>query len=131
MKRFQKGLLVAALSAIVVVASIMVLTVCPSVTSVPRQPVGGIVTGDAVQVTVKTIPLSGGSVLVDKPGHPLHGFRIEVPDRAFDSRREFNVSSAPIKSHTFGKDFNPVSPLVTVENGGEYSDKPLVVTIPV
>jgi hypothetical protein len=92
---------------------------------------GAITTGPMVEVANKAISTSGGIVTVDKPGDPLNGFQIEVPPGAYKEAKTFKISSAPIQNQTFGPDFNPISPLITIESGGEYSEEPMLVKIPV
>ncbi|MCJ7654192.1 MAG: hypothetical protein MUO97_02635, partial [Dehalococcoidia bacterium] len=92
---------------------------------------GTITVGPEIEVATKTIGTSGGTITVDKPGDPLNGFQIEVPSDAYKETKTFKVSSAPIQNHTFGQYFKPLSPLITVENGGGYADKMMLVKIPV
>jgi len=55
---------------------------------------------------------------------------ISVPQDAYPAARTFKVSSAPITSTTF-KHVTPVSPLITVDNGGGYADDLIKVKVPV
>jgi len=115
-------------------AAVLVLVTVPGSKGrppAPEVPTGRIDTGRLVESARQTVPASGGTVIVDKPGGPLHGLTIDVPDGAFDAPQEFKVSEAPITSHTFGEDLSPISPLINIENGSEHSDEPMVVTIPV
>ncbi len=93
---------------------------------------GQIVTSGApVQVASQTVAPSGGTISVSKPGDPLNGMQIDVPTGAYPGATTFSVSSAPISGTTFGEDFDPVSPLITIENGGGHSEEILTVKVPV
>lgn len=79
----------------------------------------------------ETIGSAGGAVTVDRPGEALDGFAIEAPAGAFAKNTRFTVTYHPITAHNLGPYFNPVTPLIKVDNGGRYSAEPMVVTIPV
>ena len=63
-------------------------------------------TGDVVAVTTRMIDAAGGNITVSKPGDPLDGMIIAIPDSAYAAPKTFTVSYQPIQSHTFGSDFN-------------------------
>lgn len=93
---------------------------------------GKIVTGGTpVQVASQTVAAAGGTITVSKPGDPLNGMAIDVPAGSYSQSTAFTVSEAPISSTTFGDDFEPVSPLITVENGGGHSEEIMTVKVPV
>ena len=87
-------------------------------------------TGDVVAVTTRIIDAAGGNITVSKPGDPLDGMIIAIPDSAYAAPKTFTVSYQPIQSHTFGSDFNPVSPLILIGNGGGYAGDLLTLKIP-
>jgi hypothetical protein len=97
----------------------------------PPRPTGTITTGPSAMVASQVIDANGGTVRVDKPGEPLDGLELTVPAGAYSDTRQFNISHAPVNEHTFGQYFNPATPLVIVENGGEYSSEPMTMRIPV
>jgi hypothetical protein len=68
---------------------------------------------------------------VNKPGDALDGFVIGIPEAAYTSGKSFKISYAPITKQTFGDLIKPVSPLITIENGGDYSEKPVYIRVPV
>jgi hypothetical protein len=92
---------------------------------------GTIDVGTKVEAARNSVGTSGGTVTINKPGDALDGFQLEVPANSYDATRTFQVSYAPVKAHTFGQNFNPISPLISVENGGGYSDEVMLVKIPV
>ncbi len=86
--------------------------------------------GDSVAVGGGTVGPGGGDVVIRKPGDPLDGLKITVPDGAYPGGCDFKVSHRPIDKHDLGPLFNAVSPLITIENGGQYADKLMQVKIP-
>lgn len=94
-------------------------------------PSKNIVFGKGVAAVRDSIGPNGGTVVVERPGDPLHGFTIEIPEGAYEKKTGFKVSYHPIKEHKLGPYFDPVTPLINVDNGGRYSDETLEVTIPV
>lgn len=74
---------------------------------------------------------SGGSVVVRDSASPINGLSIDVPEDAYLETTDFKISTQEIKSHEYGENVNPITPVIEVENGGEYSDIPMNVTIPI
>lgn len=102
----------------------------PSVQRPPR-PTGAVNTGPATLLYSQVIESSGGTVTVEKPGDPLDGLELVVPAGAYPEARQFNISCAPVTGHSFGQYFNPATPLIIVENGGQYSAELMTMRIPV
>ncbi len=92
---------------------------------------GNITTGPEVDVANQSIGAAGGIVGVSKTGDALDGFAIDVPQGSYSSSTAFKVSYAPITGQTFGSDITPISPMISVDNGGAYSDQLMYVTVPV
>ena len=101
------------------------------VVSRPPKPTGSISTGDRASLTSGTVAPSGSTIAVQKQGDPLDGLQIVVPPGSYPDSRQFEVSAAPVNSHTFGEYFTPATPVISIENGGDYSDEFMTVTIPV
>ncbi len=97
----------------------------------PPRPTGQIATGPAILVSSRIVDSSGGSVRVQKPGDPLDGLELNIPAGAYADARQVNISYAPVTNHTFGDNFQPATPLITIETGGTYSDKLMSLRIPV
>lgn len=113
------------------------LTGCPSKTANTTSPtafskiIGTISTSKAVTVSTTDINPEGGIISVDKPDNPLNGMEITVPPGSYNSNKRFDISYANITGHTFGKYFNPVTPLIKIENGSGYSSELITLKIPV
>jgi hypothetical protein len=99
--------------------------------STPTGVSGTISTGKSVTVASTDIPAAGGSITVTDESSPVKGLEILVPASAYTTTTSFTISTAPIEKHTFGKDFNPITPLISIDNGGAYADEIMSVTIPV
>jgi hypothetical protein len=87
--------------------------------------------GSEVQVANGTVGSQGGTIKVDKPGDPVNGLQIEVPKDAYTDTKSFKISYSPILKHNLGENFNPITPLIKVDNGGDYSSLPMKVEVPV
>jgi hypothetical protein len=84
-----------------------------------------------VSLATQSIGVLGGTVTVSSSTSPLKGMQIRVPANAYSTAQTFSITSSAIVSQTIGRDFNPVSPLITINNGGGYSDSMITVTVPV
>ncbi len=111
------------------VISTLLVQSCGSNPVAPDTPT--IDVGTSTQLIAQTVGSSGGSVAIDAPGNPLNGLEIEVPSGAYATQRTFTISSTPITGHRLGPHFNPLSPIITVSNGGGYSDALMTMRIPV
>ena len=89
-----------------------------------------ITVGETVEVTMETIGSDGGTITFNKPGDLLDGLVIEIPEGAYNEDTPFEISYSPIEEHSMGDYFNPISPLITIENGGGYSEEIISVKIP-
>ena len=56
---------------------------------------------------------------------------IKIPENGYSESRNYKVSTATITDHKFGEYFNPVTPIITIKNGGGYSEMPMSVKLPV
>ncbi len=92
---------------------------------------GDISLGTKVNAVTQTIGTSGGYVAISKAGDPLDGFTIYLPPDTYPGNCSFKVSYAPITSQSFGADINPVSPMISIDNGGGYSDEMMYIRVPV
>ncbi|MDD4904463.1 MAG: hypothetical protein PHX77_08195, partial [Candidatus Bipolaricaulis sp.] len=86
--------------------------------------------GSSVPVTSQSIGSAGGVVTVNDPGGPLDGMSIDVPAGAFPTSKTFHVSYTPITGNP-GSQITALTPLIEVDNGGEFADEIMTVTVPV
>jgi len=97
----------------------------------PEARDGDIEVGQKVEAATGSVGPGGATITVDQPGSPIDGMEMTVPANAYTNTRQCKISYAPVTEHTFGPDFNPVSPLISVENGGGYADDIITLQIPV
>ena len=95
------------------------------------RPTGEIITGPVSIVGSGVVESSGGVLKVQNPAGSLDELELTVPAGAYPAAHQVNVSYAPVLGHSFGEHFNPVTPLITVENGGGYADELMTMRIPV
>jgi len=84
-----------------------------------------------VEVATQSIPSGGGTVVVNAPGSEIDGMEIDVPPGSYASSKTFKVTTSEITNHQLGEYFNPITPLIQIENGGGYADSVMTVTIPI
>ncbi len=78
-----------------------------------------------------TVGANGSLLFINTPDDPLDGLEIDIPVGAYQEETGFTVSYSPIISHSGNENLNPVTPLISIENGGEYADEIISVKIPV
>jgi len=97
----------------------------------PRPQVTGTISvGPEFVIGTPNVTTAGANITVKQPGHPLDGMQLQIPPNSYPNTRAFKVSSAPITGNTF-KNVNPISPMITIDNGGGYSEELMQVKIPV
>jgi hypothetical protein len=92
---------------------------------------GDIKTGVKVDVISQSITSAGGMVAPSKSDGILDGFVIDVPPNSYSNSLTFKISYAPITSQTFGSDITPISPMISVDNGGAFSNEMMLIRVPV
>jgi len=98
----------------------------------PRTTGTGIpwISSDPVAIATQSIGAAGGVVTVSDPGGPLDGMTIDVPAGAMPGSTRFDIASTPITG-TIAPNVDPLTPLITVDNGGAFAEDIMTVTIPV
>lgn len=74
---------------------------------------------------------TGAVITVDKPGDPLDGLELTIPNGSYEEQLNFIVSHQTISGVTGNPNFDPVTPLISVANGGKYAQTLMTVKIPV
>jgi hypothetical protein len=97
----------------------------------PRGITGTILVGKTIAATSLKVPAGGGTISVTDAESAIKGLELTIPSGSYPETREFKISSAPVEKHTFGQGFSPITPMIIVENGGDYSEQDMLVTIPV
>ncbi|MBP7937884.1 MAG: hypothetical protein KA354_24860 [Phycisphaerae bacterium] len=90
-----------------------------------------LVTGEELLAGGGTIGSEGGTLTVNDSASPLHGLSINVPPGAYLSPRSFTISYRPILDSSFSTGGEVASPLISIDNGGEYAEEFMTLRIPV
>ncbi len=100
-------------------------------TTAPGQGDSGMITtGEWTQLTEGTVGSGGGSVVVNQSASVLHGLTLDVPSGASSVGMQVRISAADITAHGYGENFDPVTPLISVDNGEIFADIPMTLHIP-
>jgi len=87
--------------------------------------------GDSTELASDTIDEDGGVITIDRSGDPLDGLELTVPSGSYEDEREFSVSSRPITGQSYDDRIKPISPLISIENGGDYAGEIMSLKVPV
>lgn len=90
-----------------------------------------VLTGPPVPVWTGTIPSTGGEVRLDGQAGPLAGMQLTIPEGAYSNSVPVQISYQPILEYPLSDKITPVTPLITIDNGGAYSDQPMTVRVPI
>jgi len=93
-------------------------------------PTDGLTLRDTVEVLSEMVDSSGSTITIDEPASPIDGLAIRVPEGAYSEETEFEVNYTLIEEHVLGDDVTALTPLISVENGGDYSEEYMIVTTP-
>ncbi len=83
------------------------------------------------KLLTQTVSASGGEILVSNPNSEVNGLKITVPAGAYAENTQFTISTRSIKKHRFGELFDPLTPLITIDNGHSLAAVPMTVEIPI
>ncbi len=87
--------------------------------------------GQSVDISTVSIPSGGGTVEVDRPGDMLDGLSIDIPGGAYSDARTYTIAYRPITGIRNGDSvFKPLTPLITISNGGGFAEEAITLTIP-
>ncbi len=87
--------------------------------------------GDPVTELEQNVPFTGAVLSVDEITSPIYGFEMVVPFGAYDEATPFEITTQTIDSHDLGDEFDPITPLININNGHEFSSEPMTLTIPI
>lgn len=87
--------------------------------------------GKAIELTSEEIPVAGGSLILEQADSSLDGLTLQVPEGAYPDALRFTLSETPIEEHAFGELFDPITPLITIDNGHSFAAQPMNLTIPI
>jgi len=108
-----------------------VFTSCAKKDVAPVMPGESITLGTMQSETQADITSTGGDINVTNPNSLIDGMKINIPNGAYAESTNFSISTTEIKSHNLGSNFNPITPLITIDNGHTFSNAPMTVSIPI
>lgn len=73
----------------------------------------------------------GGEITFDTGSADGRQALLQVPGKAYEKETAFKISSREIKENNLGEHFNPITPLITIDNGHAYSAEVMTLTIPI
>lgn len=85
--------------------------------------------GEETKELTQDIGPGGGSIIISNTESVLNGMEIIIPSEGYSNSRTYSISSSKIIDHKLGKYVNPVSPLISIKNGGGYSDMPIKIKV--
>lgn len=91
---------------------------------------GSFTTGSAVEMGTVQATAQGGVFTANAPGQPLDGLELTVPRDAYTQALQFKLSYRPVSATTF-KGFTPISPLISIDNGGATAGDLMTLKVPV
>ncbi len=112
--------------AVLAVGSLLALILLPSAQDNQRLKLGK----TTAQVAT-TVSAAGGEISIDDNSSVINGLSIVIPETAYSQTMDYEISTTEITAHQFGEMFNPITPLITIDNGHEFADEPMTVTIPI
>jgi len=131
MKNFRSTRIRFSLTEFAIAILFLFSTACESFNSSKEKPSTNLEIGEEIEVASQTISSSGGTVIVDDPTSVIDGLEIVVPSNSYPGSKTFKISTAEITNSTLGEFFNPITPLIQIENGGGYADSIMEITIPI
>ena len=92
---------------------------------------GAVKFGKSISLSVQETSSDGKTMTVDSPDSRLDGMTLQVPPDSYGSGITFDFHETEILSHPFGDLFEPITPLITIDNGHEFAKQPMTLTIPI
>jgi len=96
----------------------------------PETPVQ-LTMGSEQLILSESISPAGGTITIHGTQSPIDNFQIEIPTDAFDQDILFKIGYREITAYQGGEHFNPITPLIMVDNGKVPAQYFMKVTIPI
>jgi len=112
-------------------AGLVLIIVIVGLIKKPGDNIKTLTLGDSIQIASETVGTFGGTITINQDGSSIDGMSLFVDFFAFDDTQNFEISTQEIINHDFGIDFNPITPLITIDNGHEFANYPMLLTIPI
>ena len=110
--------------------SLFLFSSCQESSVGPNDNSGSNSIGTFIPINQISVPTAGGVISVKSGDSSINGLKITVPSVAYTIDKNFNISYANIIKHSFGANFNPISPLIKISNNGGYSNDIMIIKVP-
>jgi hypothetical protein len=87
--------------------------------------------GEEITLTQQEVTTDGATIILEDTETALDGLSISIPKDAHSENVEYKISYAEIKSNGRSKDFNPLTPMIVIENGKIFTQELITLTIPI
>jgi hypothetical protein len=86
--------------------------------------------GNTVVLLQAQVPTEGKTITVDSAS-VLNGMSITVGKGSYEGTVDFTISETDITRYDMGKYFEPITPLITIDNGHTFAKVPMKLSIPI
>jgi|LGVF01.2.fsa_nt_gb hypothetical protein len=77
------------------------------------------------------IPTTGGIITVFDSESDIVGLSLSIPANAYSDEIEVEISTTSVEDVNLANEINPITPIINIDNGHEYSDEAMTLTIPI
>ncbi len=77
------------------------------------------------------IPTTGGIITVFDTKSDIAGLSLSIPANAYSSEIEVEISTTSVNDVDLANEINPITPIINIDNGHEYSKEAMTLTIPI
>lgn len=81
-------------------------------------------------IVEKKVTTDGGKIVVNN-GSEIDGLTLEIEENSYDFDVDVSISTSDISNVEFVEDFNPITPLIIIDNLHEFSSEPMILSIPI
>jgi uncharacterized repeat protein (TIGR02543 family) len=97
----------------------------------PNNNNSSLVFGTPIVENVSQVNTGGDVITINDEESLIDGLKITVPSNTYSMPLDFVVKTQPIVEHNFGEHFNPITPLIEINNGHDFANKVMQVEIPI
>lgn len=87
-------------------------------------------TGTIARETNTVVSADGGTIAVANPESPVNGLEVRFPSGYYPVSTDVTISVMTIQKALLSPEFKPITPLISIYDGGACSDEPVEVKIP-
>jgi hypothetical protein len=87
--------------------------------------------GEEIALTQQEVTSEGTTIILEDTETTLDGLSVSIPKDAHSENAEYKISYAEIKSNGGFKNFNPLTPMIVIENGNIFTQELITLTIPI